>query len=126
MALRVMFDTNAYDAILAAGDAAAIRALSEAGKIAVILTPIQEAEIRQTRNATKRRRLLAVLRAIGGQMIEPASVIDADITYMARDEMLARVAAKHCDLLVTGDTALSKAATAASYGAFVRRSGLRG
>src|SRR5690606_41643428 len=46
-ALRVMFDTNAYDAILTAGDEERIAATIAAGAIALVTTPVQEDEIRQ-------------------------------------------------------------------------------
>jgi len=48
-------------------------------------------------------------------------VIADDITYMSRDEILARVAQACCDRLVTGDRALAAATPlAASYADFAR------
>lgn len=120
MALRVLFDTNAYDAILGAGDEARIAALIEAGTLSVIVTPVQEDEIRQIRSRSRRQRLLALFRRIGGRRVEPADVIGGDAAFMARDEILARLAEACCDLLVTEDRALAEGCTAktASYAAF--------
>jgi hypothetical protein len=116
--LRVMFDTNAYDAILSAGDEARIAALAAAGGIAIITTPVQEDEIRQIRNHPRQESLLGLLRRLGGERIDPATVIASDVTHMSRDEILARVAQACCDMLVTEDKAVAAAtAIATSYAA---------
>ena len=104
--LRVMFDTNAYDAIAAAGDAERIAELIAAGKLAVVMTPVQEGEIRQISDVARQQQQLALFHRIGSTRIEPADVIAADITLMARDDILAQVAEACCDLLVTEDQAL--------------------
>lgn len=119
--MRVMFDTNAYDAILTAGDEARIAALAEAGTITIVLTPIQEDEIRQIRNRARQQALLELLHRLGGERVDPAAVIAADLTYMSRDEILARIGEACCDLLVTGDKALAAAMPIAkSYADFAR------
>ncbi|WP_298728757.1 hypothetical protein [uncultured Ferrovibrio sp.] len=130
MVLRVMFDTNAYDAILAAGDLPLLQKKIAAGELSIVTTPIQEDEIRQIRNRTRQRALLDLHRALSAETIEPSNAIEDDITYMSRDEMLARIAAKSCDLLVTNDKALRNdarlGARAIDYAGFAQRIGLRG
>lgn len=130
MVLRVMFDTNAYDAILAAGDLPLLQEKIAAGELSIVTTPIQEDEIRQIRNRTRQRALLDLHRALSAKTIEPSNAIEDDITYMSRDEMLARIAAKSCDLLVTNDKALRNdarlGARATDYAGFAQRIGLRG
>jgi rRNA-processing protein FCF1 len=130
MVLRVMFDTNAYDAILAAGDLPLLQEKIAAGELSIVTTPIQEDEIRQIRNRTRQRALLDLHRALSAETIEPSNAIEDDITYMSRDEMLARIAAKSCDLLVTNDKALRNdarlGARATDYAGFAQRIGLRG
>lgn len=119
--MRVMFDTNAYDAILTAGDEERIAATIAAGAVTLVTTPVQEDEIRQLRNRARREALLGLLRRLGGTRVDPATVIADDITYMSRDEILARVAQACCDRLVTGDRALAAATPlAASYADFAR------
>jgi rRNA-processing protein FCF1 len=130
MVLRVMFDTNAYDAILAAGDLPLLQEKIAAGELSIVTTPIQEDEIRQIRNRTRQRALLDLHRTLSAETIEPSNAIEDDITYMSRDEMLARIAAKSCDLLVTNDKALRNdarlGARAIDYAGFAQRIGLRG
>jgi hypothetical protein len=130
MVLRVMFDTNAYDAILAAGDLPLLQKKIAAGELSIVTTPIQEDEIRQIRNRTRQRALLDLHRALSAETIEPSNAIEDDITYMSRDAMLARIAAKSCDLLVTNDKALRNdarlGARATDYAGFAQRIGLRG
>lgn len=120
--LRVMFDTNAYDAIIAAGDEDRIAALVAAGALSVVATRVQEDEICQIRDDARRNRLLAAFRRVGGKPVDPAALIDGDATYMSRDEMLARVAEACCDLLVTEDRALAqRCAASIGYADFARR-----
>ena len=117
--LRVLFDTNAYDAIINAGDEDRIEAASAAGRLAAIVTDVQEDEIRQIRNRRRQKRLLSLFHRIGSQRVDPAEVIGSDITHMARDEILARVAEACCDVLVTNDRALAeRCAKAVGYAAF--------
>lgn len=125
MVLRVMFDTNAYDAILAAGDLPRLQARIDTGEIAVVTTPIQEDEIRQIKDRNRQQRLLDLYHALDGETIDPTLAIAADITYMARDETLARVAAQCCDLLVTEDKRLASEAPTIDYAAFAERISLR-
>lgn len=125
MALRVLFDTNAYDAILAAGDAGRISALTAAGKLVVVTTQVQEDEIRQIRDRKRQRALLAVSHAIGGNRVEPTDLIGGEISHMTRDDILARVALASCDLLITEDRALASRCTSAiGYAEFAKRAGL--
>ncbi|HEX6956418.1 MAG TPA: hypothetical protein VF194_00395 [Ferrovibrio sp.] len=123
----MLFDSNAYDAILAAGDLPRLQDRIVAGELAVVTTPIQEDEIRQIRNPARQRALLALYRALGGTRIDPGAVIAADTTYMARDEMLLRIAAACCDWLVSDDKALAAAdpGRVIPYAAFSRRLALR-
>ena len=117
--LRVLLDTNAYDAIIDAGEEERIAAACEAGRLAVIVTDVQEDEIRQIRNRRRQKRLLGLFHRIGGRYVMPADLIGGDITYMARDEMLARIAEACCDLLVTEDRALAeRCAKAVGYAEF--------
>lgn len=120
--LRVMFDSNAHDAILAHGDAGRLRTLIDAGVLAVITTHVQEDEIRQVADAGRRKALLDILHRLGGATVDPAAVIEGDITYMARDRQLAGVALAACDLFVTDDRALASAcANAIPYAEFRKR-----
>lgn len=124
-ALRVMFDSNAYDAILAQGDAERLQTLVAAGALAVITTPVQEDELRRIADPVRRDRLLALFRAIGGTRIDPANAIIGDITYLSGDEKLAGVAVACCDALVTDDAALAAGCpVAVGYAAFARQAGL--
>ena len=119
--LRVLFDTNAYDAIAAAEDEERIVAMIDAGRLSVIVTPVQEDEIRQIGNRTRQMRLLAVFRRIGGTRVVPASVLHGDIAFLSRDDILAQVADACCDLLVTEDRALRQRCNKAiSYAGFAR------
>jgi hypothetical protein len=117
--LRVMFDSNAYDAILAHGDAGRLRALIEAGHLVVITTHIQEDELRRIADPGRRARLLDLFHQLDGRRIDPADVIRGDVTYMSGDKKLAGVAAACCDALVTDDAALAATCpVACSYAAF--------
>lgn len=117
--LRVMFDSNAYDAIFAHGDAHRLRALIDGGRIVVITTPVQEDELRCIADPARRAALLDLFRKLGGTRIDPADVIAGDTTYMSGDDKLAGVAAACCDLLVTDDAMLAAACPAAlAYAAF--------
>jgi hypothetical protein len=124
--LRVMFDSNAYDEILRHNDADRIRALIEAGELAVVTTHVQEDELRQIADAEKRAALLDAYNRVGGTAVLPAEVIDGDITYLSRDDMLAGVAKACCDRLVTHDRALAERCgdPAIPYSAFRRLIGL--
>lgn len=125
MVLRVIFDTNAFDAILASGDADRLAGAIADGRLAVITTPVQEAELRQVPETGRRTALLALLRRLGGTVIDPAAVIAADTTYMARDDLLAGVALACADSLVTGDRRLRARCgeQGLDYAAFRRRMG---
>lgn len=119
MPRRVLFDTNIYDAVAAAGDEDRIIAAVEAGTLSVVVTPVQENEIRQIEDRAGREGLLALFRRIGGTRVEPASVLHGDITFLSRDEILAQVADACCDLLVSEDRALrQRCRKAASYAEF--------
>lgn len=124
--LRVMFDSNAYDEILRHNDADRIRALIEAGELAVVTTHVQEDELRQIADAEKRAALLDAYNRVGGTVVLPAEVIDGDITYLSRDDMLAGVAKASCDRLVTHDRSLAERCgdLAIPYSVFRRLIGL--
>lgn len=120
--LRVMFDSNAHDAILTHDDVERLRALIDAGALAVITTHVQEDEIRQIADAGRRNALLDILRRLDGTTVDPAAVIGKDTTHMARDRQLAGVALAACDLFVTDDRTLaSTCANAVSYAEFRKR-----
>ncbi|MFC3675225.1 hypothetical protein [Ferrovibrio xuzhouensis] len=117
--LRVMFDSNAYDAILAHGDAEALRTLIDGGRLAVITTPVQEDELQRIADAGHRSRLFGLFRSLGGRRIDPATVLGGDLAHLSGDAVLAGVAASCCDLLVTDDAALAAVCPVAiGYAAF--------
>lgn len=124
--LRVMFDSNAYDEILRHNDADRIRALIEAGELAVVTTHVQEDELRQIADAEKRMALLDVYHRVGGSRIAPGDVIAGDTTYLSRDDLLAGVAKACCDALVTHDRALAGCSNgrALTYDTFRQQIGL--
>ena len=123
--LKVMFDSNAYDAILAHGDGDRLRALVDAGRLVIVTTHVQEDELRRIADPAKRERLLALFHALGGERIAPVDVIAGDTTYLSGDGKLAGVALACCDVLVTDDAALAAACPAAiGYAAFAARIGL--
>lgn len=92
--MRVMFDSNAYDAILRHGDVGRI----EAEMFSVITTAAQEDELRQVANPTRRTALLEIFHALHAATAEVSASWDA-----SRDSIIGRAAAEHCDLLVTDD-----------------------
>lgn len=99
MDLRVMFDSNAYDAILQHGDAERI----EAEMFSVITTAAQEDELRQIADPKKRAALLEIFHALH------AATADVSADWAAaRDQIIGRAAAEHCDLLVTDDRGLQE------------------
>ena len=93
-----MFDSNAYDAILAHDDAARILD----APLSLVTTAVQEDELRQIADAGKRDRLLALQAALGGDRVTVDLPWDA-----ARDAVLAAAAKIYCDIFVTGDRALA-------------------
>jgi hypothetical protein len=94
----VMFDSNVYDAILAAGDAARILA----APLSLVTTAVQDTELRQIADAGKRSRLLALHEALGGDEVTVELPPEA-----SRDAVLAAAAKAWCDVFVTGDRALA-------------------
>ena len=94
---RVMFDSNAYDAILRHDDAGRI----EAEMFSVITTTAQEAELHQVTDPARRAALLEIFHALHAATAEVSAEWDA-----ARDNIIGKAAAEHCDLLVTDDNAL--------------------
>ena len=124
--LRVMFDSNAYDAILAHGDADHLRALIAAGTLDVITTHVQEDELRQIKDETRRETLLALYFSLqkrktpasvslwgissweqgewsGQDGNEKLSAIQRNKVIASRDEIIGTTAKDHCDLLITED-----------------------
>lgn len=102
MTLRVMFDSNAYDAILRHDDAERI----EAAMLNVIVTAAQEDEIRQIPDAAKQTALLELY-----HRLQSAAVVVPGDWDASRDSMIGLAAQAHCDLLVTDDKALTAAMT---------------
>lgn len=94
--MRVMFDSNAYDAILKHGDAERIRVSG----LKVIATDIQKDEISQIRDRSRRQQLMSLLMR-DQPVLMPEMPWDA-----SRDAIIAATAAQHADLLVTDDKAL--------------------
>lgn len=130
---RVMFDTNAYDAIMAHGDVGKIIA----SELHIITTHIQEDELRQIKDNQKREALLKVYFQIsrkpvstsvavwgvskwgqsnwtGDQARQSFSAIQRNRPVASRDEIIGTTAKDQCDLFVTEDgkfaTRLSAAA----------------
>jgi rRNA-processing protein FCF1 len=99
MTLRVMFDSNAYDAILRHGDAERI----DAGMFSIITTLAQEDELHQIADPTRRAALLEIFHSLHAATAE----VPAD-WVVSRDSIIGRAAAEHCDLLVTDDRALKQ------------------
>lgn len=95
--IRVMFDSNAYDAILRHGDAERIAA----GMFSTVTTTAQEDELRQIADSGKRAALLEILHVLHPETAEAS----ADWTA-SRDTIIGSTAAAHCDLLVTNDKGL--------------------
>ncbi|WP_370154684.1 hypothetical protein [Ferrovibrio sp.] len=120
--LRVIFDSNAYDAILAHGDTQRLRALADAGGIEIVTTHVQEDELRQIADPQRRETLLGLFRDLGGRRVDPAEAIAEDTTHMTRDRML-RLTARACRcLLVTDDRALAATgADVTDYAGFAAR-----
>jgi predicted nucleic acid-binding protein len=98
MTLRVMFDSNAYDAILHHGDTEKIIAR----RLSVITTEVQFDEIRQIADRHRREAMLDVLHRLGGSTVATSAPWDT-----ARDIALGLAARDHCDLLVTDDRQLA-------------------
>lgn len=97
MTLRVMFDSNAYDAILRHGDAERI----DAEMFSIITTTAQEDELRQIADPARRAALLEIFHRLH------AATADIPADWAAsRDNVIGRAAAEHCDLLVTDDREL--------------------
>lgn len=99
MTLRVMFDSNAYDAILAHGDVERI----DAEMFSIITTMAQEDELRQIADPARRAALLEIFHRLNAVTAE----VPADWTA-SRDSIIGRAAAEHCDLLVTDDRELQQ------------------
>ena len=100
--LRVMFDSNAYDAILKHGDVEAI----EAAMFSVITTAAQEDELRQIADPVRRAALLEIFHALHAATADVPA--DWDVS---RDHLIGRAAAENCDLLVTDDRGLTEQLT---------------
>lgn len=97
--LRVMFDSNAYDAILRQDDAGRIAA----EMFSVITTAAQEDELHQIANPKRRAMLLEIFHRLHAATAEVSAGWDA-----SRDSIIGRAAAEHCDLLVTDDKGLTE------------------
>jgi len=97
MTLRVMFDSNAYDAILRHGDAERI----VASGLGLVTTDVQGDELRQIADRQRREALLDLLHRLGGHIVATSTPWES-----ARDMALGLAARDHCDLLVTDDRGL--------------------
>lgn len=96
---RVMFDSNAIDAILKHEDAARILAAG----ITVAITTVQEDELHRIADTARRRALFDLLHALKAERIAPAALSwDA-----SADAVIAATAAQTCDLLVSDDRHLA-------------------
>lgn len=100
--IRVMFDSNAFDAILQHDDVERI----ESEMFSVITTAAQEDELRQIADPARRAALLEVFHALHAATAETSADWDA-----ARDSLIGQAAAEHCDLLVTDDRELAERLT---------------
>lgn len=99
MTLRLMFDSNAYDAILQHGDAERI----DGEMFSIIATMAQEDELRQIPDPARRTALLEIFHRLH------AATADVPADWAAsRDSIIGRAAAEHCDLLVTDDRDLKE------------------
>ncbi|MCW0234116.1 MAG: hypothetical protein OJJ21_10995 [Ferrovibrio sp.] len=96
MTLRVMFDSNAYDAILKNGDSERIKA----AHLEVIRTDAQEDEIAQIRDGFKRNQLMSLF-MMGQPVVAPGMPWNA-----SRDLIIGTTAAMYADILVTDDRQL--------------------
>lgn len=96
--MRVMFDSNAFDAALAHGDADRIRSA-----VIVAITSVQADEIHQVADAVKRQRLFDLLHHLRVQRV-PA--VERPIAA-SRDAVILATAARHCDCLVTEDKGMA-------------------
>lgn len=108
---RVMLDSNAVDAVLQHGDAGRIRAAG----LTIVITRIQDDELRQIHDAEKRQALFDLLYMLKAERVEPATLPwDA-----SADAVIAATAAKNCDLLVSDDKGIAhKNLRVLTYGDF--------
>lgn len=135
--MRVMFDSNAYDAILKHGDAERIFALMSAEKISVTTTHIQEDEIRKNPEKDKREALLSIFFRLstnrkntpsalwdiskwgesswaGPEESFRLSAIQRNRPTKSEDEVLGTAAEKYCDVFVTEDKKFAARLTSAA------------
>jgi predicted nucleic acid-binding protein len=94
---RVMFDSNAYDAILKHQDSERIKA----ARLDVVRTDAQEEEVAQIRDGLKRNQLMSLLMQ-GQPVVAPEMPWDT-----SRDLIIGITAAMHADILVTDDKGLT-------------------
>lgn len=135
--LRVMFDSNAYDAILAHGDAEALRARIDGNRLAVITTHVQEDELRKKPDPAERKILLTLFFSLRSRRVPTSaaqwdsskwdesgwtgqteqdnlSAIQRNKRIVSEDEILGLTAIDHCDIVVTEDKDFKKRLAAAS------------
>jgi rRNA-processing protein FCF1 len=105
--MRVMFDSNAYDQILAHGDAGRIGA----ELFSVITTAAQEDELRQIADPARRAALLDIFHSLHAATADISAGLDT-----SRDYLIGKAAAEHCDLLVTDDRELRESLAAQAPG----------
>lgn len=135
MSLRVMFDSNAYDAILAHGDAERIHDLVADEKFSVVTTHVQEDELLQIPNKDRQLALLSIYRRIcttstptsvgvwdvsrwdqfkwaGQEEKRSFERIQRNKTIASRDEIIGVTAKDQCDVFVSQDGSFRKRLTA--------------
>ena len=95
--MRVMFDSNAFDAILKHQDSERIKS----ARLEVVRTDAQEDEISQIRDGFRRNQLMSLLMQ-GQPVVGPEMPWDAP-----RDAIIGTTAAMHADILVTDDKKLA-------------------
>lgn len=98
--MRVMFDSNALDAILDRGDAGRILAAG----ITTVVTDVQHDELHKIPDAARRQALFDLLYALKAERVAPAELP----WDTAPDAVIAATAARSCDLLVSDDRGIAR------------------
>lgn len=101
--MRVIFDSNALDAILRHGDAPRILLAQAEGRLEVLTPGIVERELRQMRPGPQRDALLDLHR-----QLRPVLLPDAPDPFLAPDTALLEAARRHGTRLVSEDRALAR------------------
>lgn len=99
--MRLLFDSNVFDAILRHDDLQRLQAAQIAGHIAILATPRQQDELRRIRDPQRRTLLLNIYSALRPELVAVA----ADPMHAA-DDVLANAAGAARAVLVSEDQAL--------------------